>query len=63
MNWQPIADVPTDTRVFVYSDLWGVDIVSVTEEGDWYTDDGDFIDDPAYAQSVTHWMPLPEAPE
>lgn len=74
MNWQPIETAPFDTVVLTYdkdgSILWstqhGKEWVESVFEDDrgpyWTCTDGisEYVEDET---TLTHWMPLPEAPK
>jgi hypothetical protein len=64
-HWQPITTAPCDQDILVFSRRWGVIVANFRAEfGAWFprmqcpaalgADDGALI---------THWMPLPSAPE
>jgi hypothetical protein len=64
-HWQPIATAPSDQDILVFSQRWGVIVANFRAEfSAWFprmqcpaalgADDGTLI---------THWMPLPSAPE
>lgn len=76
MDWQPIETAPHNGRWVLlwerYSDApfigrfsdhdkaWTVSHEHVRAEGGW---DGAIIEDAVDQKLITHWMPLPEAPE
>ena len=63
--WQPIATAPNDEDVLVFSQRWGVIVATFRPEfGVWFPR----VQCPAAlgaddASLITHWMPLPSAPE
>ena len=64
-KWQPIATAPHDQPVFVFSARWGAIIATFRSDFNaWFSrmqcpaslNDTD-------SEALTHWMPLPQAPE
>ena len=68
MNWISVKDrLPVnDDEVLVIGEGWdGMywwRIYFVDADGQWYTIEGDTVNDLS-AKRITHWMPLPEPPK
>ena len=64
-HWQPITTAPCDQDILVFSQRWGVIVANFRAEfGAWFPR----MQCPAAlgqddAPLITHWMPLPPAPE
>ena len=58
-SWRSVAadPPPTDIRVLVDGD-GGLEVMFLTEDGDWYTNTNDYHD----GDPPIWWMPLPEPP-
>jgi hypothetical protein len=63
-DWRPIATAPSDQDIMVFSTRWGALIAEYSSEyGQWFPRMQCPVSLHGEADGVTHWMPLPIAPE
>ena len=62
-GWQPIETAPKDgTQIDLWHKKYGRITNCMFDDGDWFENDGwGFAVE--QARLITHWMPIPEAPE
>jgi hypothetical protein len=62
--WRPIESAPKDQDILVFSKRWGSLIAEFSSEfGQWFPRMQCPVSLNREADSLTHWMPLPVAPE
>ena len=63
-SWRPIGSAPNDQDILVFSTRWGALIAAYSSEfGQWFPRMQCPVSLHGEADGVTHWMPLPTAPE
>ena len=64
IEWRPIDSAPKDQDILVFSLRWGALIAEFSSEfGQWFPRMQCPVSLHGDADGVTHWMPLPLAPE
>jgi hypothetical protein len=64
LDWRPIATAPADEDIMVFSARWGALIAEYSSEyGQWFPRMQCPVALHGEADGVSHWMPLPAAPE
>jgi hypothetical protein len=62
--WRPIESAPKDQDILVFSQRWGSLIAEFSSEfGQWFPRMQCPVSLHGEADGLTHWMPLPVAPE
>jgi Protein of unknown function (DUF551) len=63
-QWRPIDTAPADENILVFSTRWGALIAEYSSEfGQWFPRMQCPVSLKGEEDAVTHWMPLPGAPE